>query len=78
MLVTVEGIYHNGQVHLNDKIPFDHEMKVIVTFLEDPITKPKTKRLTFNDFSFRKTLEALSGYKGSFSDAVIEERREPL
>ena len=78
MLVAVEGIYHNGQVHLNDKVPFDHETKVIVTFLEDPVTKLKTKRLTFNDFSFRKTREALSNYKGSFSDAVIKERRESL
>ena len=78
MLVTVEGIYHNGQVHLNDKVPFDHDTKVIVTFLEDPTTQPKTKRLSFNDFSFRKTREALSGYKGSFSEAVIEQRRESL
>lgn len=37
MLVAVEGIYHNGQVHLNDKVPFDHETKVIVIFLEDPV-----------------------------------------
>ena len=78
MLVAVEGTYHNGQVHLNDKVPFDHETKVIVTFLEDPATMPKPKRLTLNDFSFSKTREALRTHKGSFSDAVIQERRESL
>ncbi len=78
MLVAVEGTYYNGQVHLNDQVPFDHETKVIVTFLEEPETTPRIKRLTFNDFSFRKTREALSAYKGSFSDAVIQERGESL
>lgn len=78
MLISVEGIYHNGQIRLNDKVSFDQETKVIVTFLEDPETTPKAKRLTFDDFSFRRTREALSQHKGSFSDAVIEERRESL
>jgi hypothetical protein len=78
MLVAVEGVYQNGQVYLNDKVPFENETKVIVTFLDDPIIKSKAKRLTLDDFSFRKTREALKGYKGSFSDAVIKERRESL
>jgi hypothetical protein len=78
MLVTVEGIYQNGQVYLHDKVPFENETKVIATFLDDPATKSKGKRLTLYDFSFRKTREALKDYKGSFSDEVIKERRESL
>ncbi|MFD2569911.1 hypothetical protein ACFSUS_04650 [Spirosoma soli] len=77
MLVSVEGVYQDGQIRLNDKVPFEKETKVIVTFLEDQsIDKPAKKRLTLDDFSFRKSQEALKDYKGSFSDAVIEERRE--
>jgi hypothetical protein len=78
MLVSVEGIYQNGQVYLNDKVPFENETKVIVTFLEEPATTPKHKRLTMKSFSFAKTREALKNYKGSFSDEVIQERREAL
>lgn len=78
MLVTVEGIYQNGQIHLNDKVPFENEKKVIVTFLEDPINKQARARLTPDSFSFRKTREAFKNYKGSFSAAVIEERRKSL
>ena len=78
MLVAVEGVYQNGQVYLNDKVPFENETKVIVTFLEDPAMKPKHKRLTLANFSFSKTREALKDYKGSFSDEVIKERRESL
>ncbi len=36
MLVAIEGIYHNGQIHLNDKVPFDQETKVIVTVFGTP------------------------------------------
>ena len=78
MLVAVEGVYQNGQVHLHDKVPFENETRVIVTFLEDPATKSTPKRLTLADFSFRKTRAALNDYKGSFSDEVIKERRESL
>jgi hypothetical protein len=78
MLVAVEGVYQNGQVYLNDKVPFENDTKVIVTFLEDPTTASKHKRLTMNDFSFRKTREALKNYAGSLSDEVIRERREAL
>lgn len=78
MLLTVEGIYQDGQIYLNDKIPFETEKKVIVTFLEDADTKPEKIRLTPGHFSFAKTREALTNYTGSFSDEVIRERRDSL
>ncbi|SOD91744.1 hypothetical protein [Spirosoma fluviale] len=78
MLVAVEGIYQNGQVYLHDKVPFENETKVIVTFLEDPTKKPESKRLTMNNFSFRKPRDVLKDHKGSLSDEVIKKRRESL
>ena len=78
MLIAVEGVYQNGQVRLNDKVPFENETKVIVTFLEDPVAPSAAKRLTLDDFSFKKTRKALKSYKGFFSDTVAKERREAL
>ncbi len=79
MLVSVEGVYQDGLVHLNDEVSVQNHTKVIVTFLkEEKVESPAPKRLTLDDFSFRKSQEALKDYKGSFSDAVIEERREAL
>lgn len=79
MLVSVEGVYQDGLVHLNDEVSVQNHTKVIVTFLkEEKVESPTPKRLTLDDFSFRKSQEALKDYKGSFSDAVIEERREAL
>ena len=54
MLLTVEGTYQEGQIYLNDKIPFKTEKKVIVTFLEDVVTTPEKARLTPGNFSFEK------------------------
>ena len=78
MLVTVEGIYQNGQIHLSDKVPFDDAKKVIVTFLNEPIAKSEKVQLQFDNFSFKKTREALKNYKGSFSDDLVNERRQSL
>lgn len=36
------------------------------------------KRLSFSDFSFSKSRKVLEDYRGSLSDAVIEERRSAL
>ena len=42
------------------------------------LSGPTENRLLFSDFSFSKSRKALEDYKGSFSDAVIEERRAEL
>ena len=76
MLLTVEGTYQNGQIRLNDDIPFKTETKVIVTFLNDTETRPKKIRLSADSFSFKKTRNALKDHKGSFSDELINERRQ--
>lgn len=50
------------------------ETPVIVAFLED-VEEEETKKINLGDFSFNRAKEILKDYKGSLSDAVIEERR---
>lgn len=74
-LKTVKGIYEDGIIRLERKISARKHVKVIVTFLEDEL-QDGAKRLTVKDFSFLKSRKASERYKGSLSDAVIENRKE--
>jgi hypothetical protein len=76
-MVAVLGTYQNGFVKLDKEYPSDNPVKVIVTFLEE-IETPSEKVLSLSDFSFSKSQKILENYKGSLSDAVIEERRLEL
>jgi hypothetical protein len=76
-MVAVVGTYQNGYVKLDKDYSSNHPVKVIVTFLEDVETQ-SDKGLSLADFSFSKSQKNLENYKGSFSDAVIEERRAEL
>jgi hypothetical protein len=73
-MVRVNGTYHKGKLLLEKPIKTKKPIKVVVTF-EDSDDK---KRLTLSDFSFLQTQKLLEGYDGSFSDEVIEERRNEL
>lgn len=74
IMVAVVGTYQNGYVTLDKDYPSDKPVKVIVTFLETLETS-SDRGLSLADFSFSKSRQALAGYHGSFSDAVVEERR---
>ena len=76
-MVAVVGTYQNGYVKLDKEYPTDSPVKVIVTFLED-VKSDANQGLSLSDFSFSKSQKNLENYKGSFSDAVIEERRTEL
>ncbi len=76
-MTALAGTYQNGEIKLDRQYGSDGPVKVIVTFLDEPVVASK-KRLTFDDFSFAKSRKALEGYNGSFSDALIEERRSEL
>jgi hypothetical protein len=77
-MVAVAGTYQNGQVKLDKEYTSKNPVKVIVTFLEE-VEEPRTeRRLTMADFSFLQSQKELAHYKGSLSDAVIEERRSEL
>ena len=76
-MVAVVGTYQNGYVKLDKDYSSNNPVKVIVTFLED-IQIQSDKGISLSDFSFSKSQKNLENYKGSFSDAVIEERRLEL
>lgn len=71
------GTYQNGYVKLDKEYLSERPVKVIVTFLED-IETFSEKGLSLADFSFSKSKQALANYKGSFSDTIVEERRNDL
>lgn len=76
-MLALKGIYENGIIKLEKPPQSDKPIMVIVTFLEEEESKEE-KPLSLEDFSFMKTRALLADYKGSLSDAVIEERREAL
>jgi uncharacterized protein YktA (UPF0223 family) len=76
-MVAVVGTYQNGYVKLDKDYSSDNPIKVIVTFLEDVQTHSE-KGISLSDFSFAKSQKNLENFKGSFSEAVIEERRLEL
>lgn len=76
-MVTVLGTFKDGYVKLDREYSSDTPVKVIVIFLED-IKSSSVKNLSLSDFSFAKSQENLENYKGSLSDAVVEERRSEL
>jgi hypothetical protein len=76
-MITVNGVYENGIVRLDRKIRAKKKMKVIVTFLdEEQANEPK--RLKIEDFSFLEAREKSKRFKGSLSDAVIEDRKSEI
>ena len=76
-MVAIAGTYQNGYVKLDKEYSSNIPVKVIVTFLED-VQIQSGEALSLSDFSFSKSQKNLENYKGSFSDAVIEERRTEL
>lgn len=76
-MLSIRGIYENGEIKFKEKISITREIPVIVTFLED-LEDEETKKMNLGDFSFNRSKEILKDYKGSLSDTVIEERRSFL
>ena len=72
-MITLTGIYYNGQLKLERPIKTKKPMKVTVTFEEE-----SKKFLELSDFSFMESQDLLKDCKGSFSDEVIDERRTAL
>lgn len=53
-MLSVRGIYENGEVKLKEKINVEKGVPVIVTFLEDMIEKEKpVKKYRFSDLAGR-------------------------
>ena len=73
-MLAVIGTYQNGYVKFDKEITFKHPVKVIITFLEE-IEPLSENGLTLSDFSFSESKKLLKDYTGSFSDTVVEERK---
>jgi len=73
-MVALVGTYQNGYVKLDKEYQSAKPLKVIVTFLEDVETQTE-QGISLSDFSFAKSQKNLDRYKGSFLDAIVEERR---
>ena len=76
-MLSIVGTYQNGYLKLDKDYTTNNPVKVIVTFLEEVQSKSDNK-ISLSDFSFSKSKKNLESFKGSFSDAVIEERRSNL
>lgn len=73
-MLSVKGIYSNGEIKLREKVSISKQTLVIVTFLEEN-EKDEPEKLNLNGFSFNRSREILKDFKGSLGDTVIEERR---
>jgi hypothetical protein len=76
-MLSVRGVYENGEVKIKEKVSITRETPVIITFLED-LPEEGTKKMDLSEFSFNRSKDILKDYKGSLSDTVIEERRSFL
>jgi hypothetical protein len=73
-MLAISGTYLNGYVTLDTAVSSEKPVRVIIKFLDDMETD-SPERLFLSDFSFAESRKATEGYKGSFSDELIEERR---
>jgi hypothetical protein len=76
-MVAAIGTFENGSIKLDKEYKSDVPVKVLVTFLAD-VEVANKKALKLEDFSFLESQKNLSDYKGSLSEAVIEERRDQI
>lgn len=76
-MIAIKGTYENGVIKLDKKIQAKKSVNVIVTFLDEDVQND-SKRLSINDFSFQRARDKSERYKGSLSDAVIEDRKNEI
>ena len=72
-MTTLTGTYFKGRLKLERPLKTERPLRVTITFDEEP-----KMRLQISDFSFIESQEELKHYEGSFSNEVIEERRQAL
>lgn len=76
-MLAVKGTYKNGKVLIREEVKTEKPVSVIVTFLEE-VKTPALKKVDISSFSFKKAKKLLAGYKGSLSEAIIDERRSAV
>lgn len=73
-MLAIQGIYENGKLILSEEIKTNKPLKVIITFLEE-VPVEAIANIDLSKFSFNESRRILKEFKGSLSDAVIDERR---
>ncbi len=73
-MLTVKGVYDQGKIKLSQDVKFKKVTNVLITFPEDSDTE-EIAPLKKATYSFKKSRQLLKDYKGSLSQAVVEERR---
>lgn len=73
-MVRIRGKYFNGVVTLQEPVPSEKPLDVVVIF---PDVDPKEEKpLDFRDFGFEKAQKLLKDFKGSFTETLLEERNQ--
>jgi hypothetical protein len=70
---TLTGTYYKGRLKLDRPLMTKKPLKVTISFDDE-----EKSILSLSDFSFVETQELLRDCKASFSDEVIEERRNAI
>jgi hypothetical protein len=70
---TLTGTYYKGRLKLDRPFMTKKPLKVTISFDDE-----EKSILSLSDFSFVETQELLRDCKASFSDEVIEERRNAI
>lgn len=75
-MISTKGIYHKGELKLDEPVNSDKPLKVIVTFLEETDEiKDEDKPLSLDDFSFAEARKLTAHLKGNWSEDIVEDRR---
>lgn len=72
-MTQITGTYFNGNLQLDRPLTTSKPIKVTIVFEEE-----KVQNLTLSDFSFLETQQMLEQCNASFSEEVIDERRNAL
>lgn len=73
-MVQIHGKYFNGVLTLQEPVSSERPLEVIVIF---PDVEPsEEKPFDLADFGFAKAQLLLKDFKGSFTETLLEERKQ--
>lgn len=73
-MVQIKGQYFNGRLILQTPVSSAEPLEVIVTF--PALEAAQEIPLDLNQFGFASAKELLKDFRGSFTEALLEERNQ--
>lgn len=73
-MVQIKGQYFKGILTLQKEVTSEKPLNVIVVFPE--VDDEKDENLNLSQFGFAQARELLKDFKGSFTETLLEERRQ--